>query len=507
MDQQDAVHATGEENTNNKEITNMASLLEKEGLGLELPQAGEIKTGTIASIAPGQIMVSIGAKSEGIISGQEFELIPPDIFASMEVGQEIPVFVITPEDHNGNLILSYIRALEAESWEKASAIMKEKESFTGKVVGYNRGGLLVSFEKLRGFVPTSQLSFSRRTELSGENAEKKFGEMIGEEIALQIIEVDQERRRLIFSERAASHETRDSIRDKVIEKLEVGDVRTGRVTSLADFGAFVNINGADGLVHLSEISWDRIRHPGDELKVGQEVQVQVISIDEDKRHIGLSIRRLKDDPWQSQIKGLRVGQLVEAKITRLTKFGAFAMLDSGIEGLVHISEISEEHITHPKEVLHEDDQVTLRIIKIEPDSHRIGLSLRRVESLAFADMDLKALEKELENTDIKVVPSEKAESKKKPKSKAKEPEEKPEAVLDELTEAAPEEKIETAPEEITEAVPEEKTDVLEDKAEVAAGAAESEPDKTEDAANAAEPEPDKSEDSADAAESEPDKSE
>jgi small subunit ribosomal protein S1 len=351
-------------------------------------------------------MVSIGAKSEGIINGQEFELIPPDVFASMEVGQDIPVYVITPEDHNGNLILSYIRALEAESWEKADEVMKDKEAFTGKVVGYNRGGLLVSFDKLRGFVPTSQLSYSRRMELSGENAEKRFGEMIGEEIALQIIEVDQERRRLIFSEKAASHETRDTIRDKIIEGLEVGDIKTGRVTSLADFGAFVNINGADGLVHLSEISWDRIRHPGDELKVGQEVKVQVISIDEEKRHIGLSIRRLKEDPWQDQIKSLKVGQLVEAKITRLTKFGAFAMLDSGIEGLIHISELSEEHIGHPKEILHENDKVTLRIIKIEPESHRIGLSLRRVESLAFADMDMKMLEKELEGSDIKVVPEE-----------------------------------------------------------------------------------------------------
>jgi len=183
----------------------------------------------------------------------------------------------------------------------------------------------------------------------------------------------------------------------------VGDVRSGKVTSLADFGAFVNINGADGLVHLSEISWDKVRHPGDELKVGQEVKVKVISIDEEKKHIGLSIRRLKDDPWQESIKALRVGQLVESKITRLTKFGAFAMLDSGIEGLIHISEISDEHIAHPKEVLHEGDTVTLRVIKIETESHRIGLSLRRVESLAFADMDMKVLERELEGTDIKVV--------------------------------------------------------------------------------------------------------
>ena len=401
MDQNNG-NGNTEKNSEGTEITNMASLLAQEGLSLNLPKSGEIKTGTIASISPGQIMVSIGAKSEGIIRGQEFELIPPDIFASLEVGQEIPVFIVIPEDHHGNLILSYVRALESESWEKARNLMKEKGTFTGTIEGFNRGGLLVNFNELHGFIPSSQLSFSRRADMANDTPEKRYSNLIGQEITLQVIEVDQERRRLIFSERAAVHESRDSIRDKVIDKLNIGDILTGRITSLADFGAFVNIKGADGLVHLSEISWDRIRHPGDELKVGQEIQVKVISIDEEKRHIGLSIRQLKEDPWQRQIKDLRVGQLVEAKITRLTKFGAFARLTNEIEGLIHISEISDEHIGHPKEVLHEGDDVTLRIIKIEQESHRIGLSLRRVESLAFADMDMKTLEKELTDTDIKV---------------------------------------------------------------------------------------------------------
>jgi small subunit ribosomal protein S1 len=403
MDHNDTAQPSGEQQNENKEYKNMASLLKEEGLGLELPEAGEIKTGTIASISPGQIMVGIGAKSEGIISGQEFELIPPDIFASMEVGQEIKVYVITAEDHNGNLILSYIRAVESEAWEEAATLLNNEDIFTGKVIGYNRGGLIVAFHELQGFLPASLLAYSRRAEISGDSAEQRFNELMGQEMTLRIIEVDQERRRLIFSEKAAVHETRDTVRDKVIEKLNVGDIRKGKVTSLADFGAFVNINGADGLVHVSEIAWDKVRHPGDVLKVGQEVEVKIISIDEEKRHIGLSIRLLKEDPWQDQIGDLRVGQLVEAKITRLTKFGAFAMLENGIEGLIHISEISDEHIAHPKEILHEGDEVTLRVIKVEPESHRVGLSLRRVESLAFADMDLKALEKELEGTEIKVI--------------------------------------------------------------------------------------------------------
>jgi len=420
-----------EGNKEDTEFTNMASLLAEEGLGLNLPTAGEIKTGKIASITPGQIMVGIGAKSEGIIRGQEFEMIPPDVLAELSVGQEIPVFIITPEDRHGNLLLSYVRALEAETWEKAQQLMDDKETFTGKVDGYNRGGLLVNFSGLNGFIPGSQLSFSRRTEVSGSSPEERFSDIVGEELPLRVIEVDQERRRLIFSERAAVHESRDSIRDKVIEKIEIGDVREGRVTSLADFGAFVNINGADGLVHLSEISWDRIRHPSDVLKVGEEVEVEVISIDEVKRHIGLSIRRLQDDPWQEQIGKLKVGQLVNATITRLTKFGAFARITEDIEGLIHISEISNDHIAHPKEVLHEEDEVTLRIIKIEPESHRIGLSLRRVESLAFADMDLKELEKELEGSDISVSSDDESASEK------ESPSEEPAATSDQEEDEAP----------------------------------------------------------------------
>jgi len=225
--------------------------------------------------------------------------------------------------------------------------------------------------------------------------------MVGEEIDVTVIEVDRERRRLILSERAASSETRDSIKERVIDELKEGEVRTGRVTSLADFGAFVNINGADGLVHLSEISWEHVNHPSEVLEVGQEIKVKIISIDVDRKRIGLSIRRMKDDPWSDQIAKLTEGQLVEGRITRLTNFGAFARLlvediDGELEGLIHISEISERRIEHPKEVLHEGEVVTLRIIKIEEDTHRIGLSLRRVDSPAYSDLDWKTLTDEFD---------------------------------------------------------------------------------------------------------------
>ncbi len=401
MDQNDAQLEQGtvaETPENNAENHNsMASLLEKEGLGMDFPQSGEIRTGVIASITPSQILVSVGTKSEGVISGRELEAIPPDELAGLKVNQEIPVYIINPEDQNGNLVLSYTRAREEVSWQKIETMLDSKTTIHSKIIGYNKGGLIVPVEDLRGFVPASQISLSRRAGMSGETPDQRWSRMVGEEIDVCVIEVDRERRRLILSERAASTETRESLKERVIEELKEGEVRNGRVTSLADFGAFVNINGADGLVHLSEISWDRINHPSEVLKVGQEVKVKVISIDREKKRIGLSIRQLQDDPWTQRTAKYQVGMLVEATITRLTKFGAFARLEKDLEGLIHISEISERRIEHPKEVLKEGDAVTLRIIKIDPANHRIGLSLRRVDSQAYADLDWQSLEQVMDD--------------------------------------------------------------------------------------------------------------
>ena len=381
------------------ENNNMASLLEQEGAIIDFPQQGEIRTGMIASIAPGQILVSVGTKSEGVISGKEYEAIPREELEQLKVGMEIPVYVVNPEDSSGNVVLSYVRAREEASWKEAESLLASKATYHSKIIGYNKGGLIVPIGGLRGFVPASQVSLSRRAESSGETPEQRWSKMIGEEIDVCVIEVDRERRRLILSERAANTETRETIKERVIDSLQEGEVRTGKVTSLADFGAFVNISGADGLVHLSEISWDRIQHPSEVLKVGQEVKVKIISIDRDKKRIGLSIRQLQEDPWMEKASRYQVGQLIEGTITRLTKFGAFARIDDDVEGLIHISEISEKRIEHPKEVLKEGDVVTLRVIKVDAENHRIGLSLRRVESMAYADLDWMALEEVLEEDD------------------------------------------------------------------------------------------------------------
>ena len=400
LDQGDALEKKQEQPGNK-----MEALLKEEGLLIDFPKRGETRDGVIASISEGQILVSVGTKSEGLITGKEYEAIPVEMLETLEVGKSIPVFVITPEDQNGNLILSFTRAVDEQSWIDAEELLKSSESFDSTIIGYNKGGLLVPLSTIRGFVPASQVSLSRRLAITGNTPDERYSEMVDEKIEVRVIEVDRERRRLILSERAASSDTRESIKEKVIDGLKKGEVRTGRVTSLADFGAFVNINGADGLVHLSEISWDRVNHPSEVLQVGQEIQVKIISIDKDRKRIGLSIRQLLDDPWANQIASLKVGQLVEANITRLTNFGAFALLmfdksEGELEGLIHISEISERRIEHPKEVIHVGEVVTLRIIKIEEDTHRIGLSMRRVDSPAYADLDWKILSDEMDSASL-----------------------------------------------------------------------------------------------------------
>jgi small subunit ribosomal protein S1 len=392
-DQNETLHPQGSDASQQGDQNNqsMESLLANEDLNVDMPQAGEIRTGTIASIASSQILVSIGAKSEGVISGRELEQLSSEDRDALKVGAEVPVYIVNPEDENGNVVLSLRRAQEQISWENVEKMLEGDSVYESSIVGFNKGGLIVMVGGLRGFVPSSQISAMRRSQSAGDTPEQRWQKMVGQPITVRIIEVDRERRRLILSERAASTESRQSIKERVIDELEVGKVYTGRVTSLSDFGAFVNINGADGLVHLSELSWDRVQHPREVLEVGQEVKVKVINIDREKKRIGLSMRALADDPWKSRVEKFTVGQLVEGVITRLTKFGAFARLEGDIEGLIHISEMADHRIEHPKEVLKEGETRTLRIVRIDTDQHRIGLSLRKVDSGAYADKDYKKL--------------------------------------------------------------------------------------------------------------------
>lgn len=385
----------GEQANQNNNQT-MESLLNEQELNVDLPQPGEIRTGVIASISHSQILVSIGAKSEGVISGRDLDQLSAEERDALKVGQEVHVFVVNPEDANGNVVLSFKRAQEQLSWENADKLLESNSVIESKITGFNKGGLIVAVEGLRGFVPSSQVSALRRTQTTGDTPEQRWQKMVGQPITVRVVEVDRERRRLILSERAASTESRQSLKERVLDELEPGQIYTGRVTSLANFGAFINVNGADGLVHLSELSWDHIEHPKEVLEVGQEIKVKVINVDREKKRIGLSVRALQEDPWRSRVQKYSVGQLVEGVITRLTKFGAFARLEGDIEGLIHISEIAEHRIEHPKEVLKEGEVKSLRVIRIDADQHRIGLSLRKVDSAAYADKDFKLLTAEFD---------------------------------------------------------------------------------------------------------------
>ncbi len=375
----------------------MEQLLDEQGLEIDFPSVGEIREGMIAAISNSEILVSIGAKSEGVISGRELDQIDAETLENFKVGDTINVYVLSTEDRNGNLAVSYTRAKEAEDWDLVEQLKESGETYQGVIAGYNKGGLLVPIGQLRGFVPGSQISLMRRT--SGDTPEKRWSKLVGEPIEVAVVEVDRERRRLILSERKALSETREMLKERLLADLEVGMVTTGRVTSLANFGAFVNIDGADGLVHLSEISWERIKHPKDVLKIGQEVQVKVISLDQERKRIGLSIRALQENPWLAKVKDLKEGQLVEGTITHLTEFGAFARLeDRDLEGLIHISELSADRVEHPREVVKVGDTLTLRIINIDRDKFRIGLSLRKVDSGAYIDLDWKMVKDEVDAT-------------------------------------------------------------------------------------------------------------
>jgi small subunit ribosomal protein S1 len=394
MDQNNLSHS-GEQAAQSGGLT-MEELLNQSELNLDQPRPGEMRTGMVASTANNEILVSIGAKSEGVISSREVEAMSPEERAKIKVGDEIQVYIVSPEGSGGMMQLSYTRSMEDDDWGKAEALLSSKETYTGTVEGFNKGGLIVRVGRLRGFVPASQITQARRARYKGDTPEQRWEEMKGEQLSARVIEVDRERRRLILSERAANQETREALKERLLGEIAIGETRKGRVTSLADFGAFVNINGADGLVHLSELSWERVDHPSKMLKVGDEVEVKVISIDQERKRIGLSMRQLQRDPWENQITKYHVGQLVEGTITRLVKFGAFARLDEHVEGLIHISELGEDRIEHPKEAVQEGDTMVLRIIKIEPDKRRIGLSLRKVDSAQYSDLDYAAAMAEMD---------------------------------------------------------------------------------------------------------------
>ncbi len=363
---------------------------------------GDLIEGTVSATSPTEVRVDLGDDLIGIVPGRELERISRQMLEELKEGATIHVFVVNPNDHQGQIILSINRALEEINWKDAEAYRTDQTIYEGTVAGYNKGGLIVRFGRLRGFVPQSQIADERRREMEGDTPEDLYSEMVNDKVFVRVMEVDRSRNRLILSERAAAREIREQRKAALIEELVVGEVHEGRVVSLEDFGAFVDVGGAEGLVHLTEISWQHVTHPRDVLKVGQTVKVEVISVDRDRKRIGLSVKRQAADPWDEVATTYQEGDLVQGVVTKLTKFGAFARLVDAqeIEGLIHISELSDQRVNHPREVVDVNEKVTLRVVKIDVKNRRLGLSLKGVNSMEYLDRDMQTFASESDDSEI-----------------------------------------------------------------------------------------------------------
>lgn len=370
-------NANGTSVEEEEELHLMEQFLSDPGHDYRNLQYGDTVDGTIMKVDKDEILVDIGSKAEGVVPAREMQSLTAEDRAALQVGAELLVFVVQSEDKEGRAVLSVDRARQEKSWRHLQHVYESNDIISAQVINYNKGGLLVNLEGVRGFVPASQVSGISR----GPETQKQsdMARMVGQDLQLKIIEINRSRNRLILSERQAVQEVREVKKDELLSSLKEGDIRTGTVSSVCDFGAFVDIGGADGLVHLSELSWSRVKHPGEVLKVGDRIPVYILSIDNERKRIALSVKRTQDEPWTTVNERYQLGQLVECTITQLASFGAFARVEDGIEGLIHVSELGDERVQHPRELVQEGDVVQARIIRIDPARKRMGLSLRRPE--------------------------------------------------------------------------------------------------------------------------------
>jgi small subunit ribosomal protein S1 len=341
------------------------------------PQRGEVREGVVMKIEDDSILVSIGTKREGIIPQQDLRQMGEAFVGALKVGEPIQVYVQDPENREGELILSLTMVQVARDWEEAARLSSEGGIVQGQVIGYNKGGLLVQFNRIRGFVPASQVAqLHGRT--AAEERQQALQRMVGQTIPLKVIEVDRERNRLVLSERSATQEWRKAQKQRLLTELQPGDVLSGRVNQLTNFGAFIDLGGADGLAHISELSWQRVNHPREVLSPGQEVKVMVVEIDPERERIGLSIRRLQANPWETIDQRYSLGQLVTGPVTNVAPFGAFVQIEEAVEGLIHASELDADPQAQPRDLLQPGQTVTAKIISLDKQRQRMGLSLRRV---------------------------------------------------------------------------------------------------------------------------------
>jgi small subunit ribosomal protein S1 len=365
-----------------KELT-MADLLDQYVPSKAL-RRGEIIDGRVMSKSAEGLLVNIGYKSEGMVPGREMRTLGPDGLESLAVGDEIIAYVINPEGPDGSSVLSIDRARGEQGWRILEKAMEGDETVKGRIIGSNRGGAVVEAEGVQGFIPLSQLVGPAR-ELYVPGGEPPKEGFIGMEVEFKIVELNRRRNRAIFSERAALQAWKQVQKMRLVQELNEGEIRRGRVAGISNFGAFVDLGGADGLIHISELSWEPIKSPEEVVSVGDEIDVYILKVDRESLKIALSLRRLKPEPWDEVESKFEVGQTVRGVVTKLANFGAFARIDAGIEGLIHISELSHQVIKHPRDVVSEGDELELKIIRIEPERRRLGLSLKQAQGDAGED--------------------------------------------------------------------------------------------------------------------------
>ena len=404
--------STDSSDTNNQigtaistEKTSMDELIE-EFLPHKPLKRGEIIDGKIMSINDNGLLIDIGYKSEGFIPTREMKTLVSEEDKEVNVGDEVIAYVVNPETNSGSSVLSIDRARGEQGWRILEKAMQNDESCHGVILSANRGGAVVESEGVQGFIPLSQLvGPSRELFVNGGEAPKDG--FIGMKIQFKIIELNRRRNRAIFSERVALEAERQVLKKKLLNTLKEGDVIKGRIVGVSNFGAFVDLGGADGLIHISELSWGPVKNPEDFVTVGTDMDVYVLKIDRETLKIALSLRRLTPEPWEQIQSGLEIGQKVTGTITKLANFGAFARIEPGVEGLIHISELSYDVVKHPKNVVSEGDKLELQIIRIEPDRKRLGLSIKRLsdppegyEEPKNDEISDELNEHDLEKTDI-----------------------------------------------------------------------------------------------------------
>ncbi len=351
-----------------------AAMLEESLSGNQL-ERGDILTGTILAVDYHGLIVDVGWKHDGTVSRQDIERMgmQPSDFT---VNEPIDVIVMRLDDVEGSLILSASQARQNEDWKRAEQLQESDAPYVAHVAAANKGGLIVPFGNLRGFVPASHVVDLSRS-LNDEDRLRYLESLVGKDITVKVIEVNRKRRRLVFSQRNAERETRNARKEILLGELKEGDVREGVVSGLCDFGAFVDLGGADGLIHISELAWHRVRHPSEVVKVGDRVRIYILHLDDNGKRIGLSLKRLQENPWAIVEERYHIGQLVEGLVSRVEAFGAFVSIDPGIEALLHVSQFPEGQ-TDPRRFLYEGQRVLSRIITIEADKQRLGLSLKEV---------------------------------------------------------------------------------------------------------------------------------